>query len=161
MNTVKSSLSVGVFLLLALVACERHPKIDSPEAVLNRYVSTAFQARSLSDKKDLMSFSVGPALEQLKSMNDEEFRKNFIDSGLSLVSLKTKDLRQESDGDVSLVYELDYKDHRDGKNTVNSMRKIAFLTHDKGEWKIKSTRGIKTFVERKEDLVITPEPQNK
>ena len=64
----------------------------------------------------------------------------------------------ENTGDVSLVYELEYKKGGEGDQTVYTNKKIAYLTQDKekNDWKIKATKNLKSFVERKDDLVVPP-----
>lgn len=150
-----------LFLVPVLIfsACTKAPKMDSPEGALQSYVVTAFEAKSPEDKKKLMALSTGEALFYLESMSDENFKKQFVDSKLKFVSLKAKDRREETSGDVSLVYELSFREGDASSPTVHTNKKIAYLTHDKekGEWKIKATKNLKSFVERKEDLVVTPE----
>jgi hypothetical protein len=55
------------------------------------------------------------------------------------------------------VYELSYKEGQPANATVHTNKKIAYLTRDGAVWKIKATKNMKSFIERKEDLVITPE----
>jgi hypothetical protein len=117
-------------LILFFSACDKSPKSDTPEGVLERYVQTAFGARGITDKKKLEDLSTGEALGFIQRMNEEDFRKQFIDSQLSLVSLKLKDLRKEQEGDVSLVYEIVFKAGRGANVVVQSNKKIAFLTKD-------------------------------
>jgi hypothetical protein len=145
----------ALFLLL-VSACEKAPKADTPEGALNRYVEAAFGAKSVSDKQKLTDLSTGEALEYINRMSDAEFKKQFIDTSLSLVKLKSKDLRQEEGGDVSLVYEIEFKEGKGAQGSIMSNKKIAYLTHADGGWKIKSTKNLKTFIEQKEALVITP-----
>ncbi|MGZ6468252.1 MAG: hypothetical protein ACXWQJ_13225, partial [Bdellovibrionota bacterium] len=86
-----------------------------------------------------------------------------MDTKLQFVSLKAKDRRETDSGEVSLVYELNYQD-RTGTvpPTVHTNKKIAYLMKDeKGDWKIKATKNMKSFIEKKEDLVITPDMTDK
>lgn len=153
-NVVVVMVSAGM-----VAACTKStPKADTPEGALHSYVVAAFEARQLGDKKKLMELSTGDARGYLERMSDEDFRKQFVDAKLQFVSMKARDLRQEVSGDTSLVYELSYKDARGGSPTVHTNKKIAYLTKDEaGHWRIKATKNVKTFVERKEDLLITPE----
>lgn len=145
-------------LALTVVSCtNKMPTADTPEGALHKYVTLAFTAKSPSARKELMALSTGDALGYLERMSDEDFRKQFVDANLKFMSMKAKDMRQEVSGDVSLVYELTYKDGRPESPTVHTNKKIAYLTRDQSGWKIKATKNMKTFVERKEDLLITPE----
>jgi hypothetical protein len=152
-----------LFSVLALVmgSCTKKPKNDSPEGALQQYVGAAFSVSSVSDKAKLVALSTGDARMFLEKMSDEDFRKRFIDSKLSLVSFQAKDQRKEDGGDVSLVYELTYKGSDAASQSIYTNKKIAYITQAEGEWKIKATKDVKSFVERKEDLVITPETVGK
>ncbi|MCO5142447.1 MAG: hypothetical protein M9962_05085 [Oligoflexia bacterium] len=147
--------------LIIAIGCTKTPKAESPEGALQKYVQIAFGAKSFADKQKLAELSTGEALEYLNTMNEEDFKMQFLDSNLRLVSVKAKDKRQESDGDVSLVYELEYKDGKSEQLTTYSNKKIAFLTQGAdGFWKIKATKNLKTFIEKTDDLVITPDSTN-
>jgi hypothetical protein len=153
----------NIFLAMGLLAfiggCTKAPKADTPEGALQKYVTTAFAVKSVDDKQKLMDLSTGDALAYLQSMGEEAFKKQFVDTKLQFVSMQAKDVRQDVTGDVSLVYELTYKEGKGNEMVLNTNKKIAYLTRDAGtgEWKIKATKNLKSFVERKEDLVVTPE----
>lgn len=149
---------VGVGLVAMLAGCTKGPKADTPEGALEKYVTAAFDAKSPDDRQKLIDLSTGDALVYIERMSPEEFKKHFIDSKLRFVSMKAKDRRVENTGDVSLVYELEYKEGDVASTTVHTNKKIAYLTHDKekNEWKIKATKNLKSFVERKDDLVVPP-----
>ncbi len=157
-------LSFSVLCLSAVLAfsCTRAKLPDSPEGTLQRYVTEAFQVKGLGDKEKLIELSTGEALDYLQAMTEADFKKQFVESNLKLVSVQTKDLRQDNEGGVSLVYELMYKDGKVESPTVHTNKKIAYLVrNEKGEWKIRSTKNVKSFIEKKEDLVITPETEIK
>lgn len=150
-------------ILLAITACNRKaPLPNTPEGTLEKYVNAAFDVHSVKDREKLLALSVGDARAHVESMSDQAFQQQFMENKIRFVSMKTKDLRQENDGDVSLVYELSYQDGATNAPTIHTNKKIAYLTRDaSGEWKIKSTKNVKSFIEKKEDLVITPEPAPK
>ena len=146
--------------MIGVTACDRKAtQPNTPEGTLEKYVAAAFEVRKVEDRQKLLDLSTGDAKSHLENMNADDFKRNFLDSKLRFISMKTKDLRQEKDGDVSLVYELSFQDGSGTPApTTHTNRKIAYLTRDEaGNWKIKSTKNIKTVIEKKEDLVITPE----
>lgn len=153
---------VGLLGLITSVsflgACTKSPKADTPEGALEKYVTAAFDAKSPSDRQKLVDLSAGDALFYIQQMSDADFKKHFIDSKLVFVSMRAKDRRVENSGDVSLVYELEYKEGEVATPTVHTNKKIAYLTLDKekNEWRIKATKNLKSFVERKEDMVVPP-----
>lgn len=145
-------------LVLLLAACTKAPKTDTPEGALNAYVNAAFAVKGPGDRQKLIDLSTGDARGFLERMTDEDFRKQFIDSNLRFVSVDTKDMREENSGDVSLVYELSYREGSNTSPTVHTNKKIAYLTKDaEGHWRIRATKNVKSFVEMKEELVVTPE----
>ncbi len=149
----------AIALCFLLSACDKSPKADTPEGALQKYVEVAFSARSVSDKQKLEALSTEEALAFLQKMDEEDFKRQFLEPSLSLVNIKMKDKHTEGSGDVSLVYEIEFKSrNKDNKTTVMSNKKIAYLKQDQGSWKIKSTKNMKTFIEQKEDLVVSAEP---
>ena len=159
--------------LLGLGACTKSPQLNTPEGVLEEYVKRAFSAKSIEDGKKLLELSTGEAKNWLSSLNEEEFKKQFVQNSMVFLSLKMKDRRQDQGGDVSLVYELSFRDGRGPEpltpkggmtpsSAIYTVKKIAYLTRDGEAWKIKATKNVKSFVERKEDLeILTPETTDK
>lgn len=152
----------NLFLLLValvyIVGCTKVPKANTPEAALDRYVAAAFSAKKVEDKKKLIEMTTGDALAHLQKMKDEDFKKQFIDANLRLVSVKAKDIREDNEGGVSLVYELSFSDGAAGNSAIHTNKKVAYLSKiENGEWRIRATQNVKSFIEKKEDLVITPE----
>lgn len=158
----------GVYFLTVVLsmsffsACTKAPMANTPEAVLDRYVSSAFNAKNIEDKKKLLDLTTGDALAHLEKMKDDDFKKQFLEANLALVSMKVKDIRQDNEGGVSMVYELSFKDGKAGNSVVHTNKKVAYLNRNQaGDWKIRATQNVKSFIEKKEDLVITPETTHK
>lgn len=154
---------IPVAALVFFGACTKEPAPTSPEMALERYVKIAFDAKSVDAKASLLALSDGEAKVWLESMTPEVFKKQFVDNNMQLISMKTRDKREEKDGDVSLVYELEFRDGKAPNAAAYSNKKIAFLKKgEQGDWKITATKNIKTFIERKEALeVLTPETTDK
>jgi hypothetical protein len=153
---------LGLLVLLAagFGACTKSPSAATPEAAIENYVKIAFGARDVADGKKLLELSTGEAREWLASMSEDAFKKQFLENHMVLQSFSTKDVRHEANGDVSLVYEIAFKDGAaDGKPTSQAVftnKKIAYLTKEDNAWKIKATKNVKTFIERKDALEIPP-----
>jgi hypothetical protein len=155
----KNFLFIGLLAVsLGFVGCTKNQTANTPEAALDQYVSAAFSAKNLDDKSKLLNMATGDALAHLQKMKDDEFKKQFLDANLKLVSLKVKDIREDNEGGVSMVYELSFQDGKSGAAVVHTNKKVAYLTKiDGGQWKIRATQNVKSYIEKKEDLVITPE----
>jgi hypothetical protein len=148
--------------VLVLSACTKKAQDNTPEGALDAYVTAAFSAKTAEDKKTLVNLSTGDALAYISQMTDEEFKRVFLDSGLKLQTFKAKDITTDTNGDVSLVYDLAFKAGKPMVDTVHTAKKVAYLTNkDGGVWKIKATKNVKTFIERKDDLIITPDTTSK
>jgi len=158
-----AQMTVLVSLLVGAGACTKSaPHGETPEAALEAYVKTAFSISKVEDAQALLNLSTGDAKEWLASMSKEKFEEQFVKNKMTLQSLSMKDVRHEQNGDVSLVYEIAFKDgNPDGKPTGPSVftnKKIAYLTKEGNEWKIKATKNVKSYIERKDALEIPPNP---
>ena len=155
-----------LILAMALLGCTKGGgNASSPEGALDQYVHIAFGVTDVKDSQKMLALSTGEAREWLASMSEDAFKAQFMKNHMQLVNFTTKDKVSESDGDVSLVYELSFKDgSAEGDPThraVYSLKKIAYLTRkDEGTWKIKATKNVKTFIERKDDLQVSPLPSD-
>jgi hypothetical protein len=158
MKWLNKAAHAGITLVLfAFGACTKEAAPTSPEAALERYVKTAFGAKSVDAKKSLLDLSEGDAKAWLESMTDEVFKKQFVENNMQFVSLKSSDKRVEKDGDVSLVYELAFKDGKTPNAAEYTNKKIAYLKKTEGgEWKVSATKNIKTFIEKKDALEVPP-----
>ena len=153
---------INPIIILAIIlvsqGCEKKNKANTPEQVLDSYVHAAFSANSVADKQKLVDLSTADAQDLLKKMTEIEFKNEFLDKHLTLVSLVTKDVRREDPKNISLVYELTYKEGTGDKSAAMTNKKIAYLTQiENGEWRIKATKNIKSFIEEKEGLVVSPQ----
>jgi hypothetical protein len=148
-----------VICCVALVACTKKTP-NSPTGVLEEYIRIAMNAKSVADKDKMMEHTMGPALDDLQNMTAEKFEEQFIKSNLKFTSFTTKDLREENSGDVSVVYELNYQQSVvTGDSTEMSNKKIAFLgKNENGVWKIKETKNVKSFVDKKDALEVLGAP---
>lgn len=156
----------GVLLAVALATACTKKTPDSPVAVLEQYVSIATNAKSVDDKAKLVDLTTGTAKEDLLRMTEQDFTHQFIDLHYKMNSFKAKDLREENSGDVSVVYELDFEEHGvPGGGSEITSKKIAYLGKDEsGHWKIKETKNVKSFIEKKDSVEIleaSPPPATK
>jgi len=153
----KAAHGLLVVSLITFGACTKDSAPSSPEAALERYVNIAFAAKSIEAKKELLALSDGDAKVWLESMADDVFKKQFIENHMEFVSLKSGDKRVQADGDVSLVYELAFKDGKTPNAAAYTNKKIAYLKKgEAGDWKISATKNIKTFIERKDAVEVPP-----
>jgi hypothetical protein len=166
MKWLSQSVLVVSVLALGFAACTKsQPKNSTPEEALKSYVETAFNLKEFKDAGKLLDLSTGEAYDWLYSMNQDAFTKQFLGNHMMLRSFSTKDKITDDKGDVSLVYEIAFQENAPSgtpkDETVFTNKKIAYLTKDKdsGNWKIRATKNVKTFLERKDPLeILSPEP---
>lgn len=141
-------------LLLVGAACTKKTTAESPESVLQVYVTTAINAKNGGDRARLFEYTTGKALERLQAMTDEDFLNSLVKPEYKFVHFSTYDKREENDGGLSLVYELVYENAAGDTNAKITNRKIAYFKKDGNIWKINDTRNVKSFVEMKDGLSV-------
>jgi hypothetical protein len=143
-----------VFTLCLFSGCTKNSN-DTPEKVLDSYIQIGLNAQKDSDREKMLSLTTGEAKEELEKMSPVEFKSVFLDKKLKFIGYKTKDLRQENSGEISLIYELSYEEKDAAGAAIVTNRKIAYFSKaDNGEWKIKATKNVRSVVERKEALEV-------
>lgn len=145
----------SLLLVLFGAACTKSNSGLSPEEVLETYVKIAINAKTEKDKTSLEEYLTGEALTKLKLMTKDEFIEKLVKPEYKFVKFSTRDSREESNGGVSLVYELTFE-NKTGDSTAKIIsRKIAYFKRGRDNgWKISDTRNVKSFVEMKEGLDI-------
>ena len=141
--------------LLMISACVKKRQLETPISVMEEYINIAMTAKASSDRSKLLELTTGNAYQELKGMSDKEFDEKFIQSKFRFIAFKAKDLREENDGSLSLVYELSYEAKAEGNPATVTNKKIAYLgKDDSGHWKIKDTKNIKSLIESKNGLEV-------
>lgn len=144
--------------LLPMVSGCTRQGATTPEQTLEQYIRIGLDAKGPGDKAKLLELTIGEAHEELGKMKDKEFNDIFVEKKLRYLGYKARDLRQENSGEVSLIYELSYEEQDAAGAAIVTNRKIAYLAKDdEGRWKIKGTKNVKSFVERKDALEVLGE----
>lgn len=158
---LSTNLALFGLVVFFTAGCTKQGGEVSPEKAVNAYVRQAFDVKGPEDRQRLMMLTEGSAAKDLKKMSDEQFKREFIDSKLKLIDIKTKDVRQEDGNAVSLIYEISYQENGEKGPVEHFHRKVAFLKKTEGTWKIESTKNLKTFIEIKDGSEISVSPSTK
>lgn len=156
MQKYKCWIVICIVTLFFSISCNKKSGVETPTSAMENYINIAMGAKSSADREKLLELTTGEAHEELKRMTDKEFVDQYVNSQFHFLGFKTKDLREENDGALSLVYELSYETKGAPNPATLTNKKVAYLVKDEqGHWKIKSTKNIKSLVEKKDALEIT------
>lgn len=151
---LRTNLFLIAFVLI-FNACTKSSKNLQPEQILDAYVKVAMNARSLSDKKDLITYTTGEVKKQLEEMTNTQFQKEFLDKKFKLINLRTKDIRKKSEEELNLVYNVTFEKTDNEEVTKITQKKLAFFRKIKEEgWKIEKIKTIKTFLKSDDPLDV-------
>ncbi len=147
-----------IFMFLAILgasACTKKEAGMNPEEILETYVKIALNAKSEKDKASLEEYLTGEALKKLKLMSQSDFVDKLVRPEFKFVKFSTRDMREESNGGVSLVYELTFENKTGDSKAKVINRKIAYFRKNaENAWKIFDTRNVKSFIEMKDGLDV-------
>lgn len=147
-------------LLLSLTACTGK-KEQTPQETLSEYVSRSFGVTAPSDKAKLTELATGQVKEALEGLNDEDFKRNFVDTKRELVALKIKDERKLADGRFSITYEIAYVNKSSESQDKLTSKKHAIFVNENGKWLVAEVQNLKTVMEHQTELEVKADPKTK
>jgi|GEM_PF-5127072 len=139
---MKRKYFMTLFLVIFFTSCNK----ETPESTLKKYIEVIAQKKTFSAGLEFTSGQVKEVLEQVI----QEGREVPIKRVLSFDVLQKICSRPES---CRLRFSLSYQDSND--RSVH-LKKIATLEQSDSSWKITNSDDIKTFLEFKDDLVVSP-----
>lgn len=142
---------VIVSLSLILFACEGK-KADSPNNSLREYVSRTFAIDNVEDRDRLIELTTGNVKEILLSMDEEDFRKNFLEEKKAFVGMKIKDERELNPGRYSITYELTYTNKTNSTSATVLTKKHAIFEKIEDRWLISEVQNLKTVIEHENEM---------
>jgi len=125
-----------------------------PRKRLEGYISKSFAVSGAGDRAALSDFLTGEAKNRLEAWSEEEFKKNFVDNKRKFHDLKIVKVKPVSDTETTVEYELTYFDQNGQFESKVSNRKLAEMTLDGAQWKIREVRNIHELVEFKDALSL-------
>lgn len=138
-------------LVTLLVGC--FGGADTPEEALSVYIQTV--TTNKADRDFYLQYTSGKLLQQIESMNDEDFKEfnNFE----NIKSAKVKVIYKSCELDrCSLTYTVSYEVHENNKvNFDTEVKKIAELVKIENSWKISEVSNRKTYIESKSAIDIS------
>lgn len=131
-----------IFLLVfVIIGCTS--KNTSPEGALINYIDVRFSGEI--DIKKIGDFFIGPMLDKLNGLGEEELNVYFKPDGLKKrkVSVLSKSCEQTK---CFLTYIISYdSDIAKDESYQSKVKKVVELWKEDGVWKIASINNIKTY----------------
>lgn len=161
MKTVKHTALLLMFMLGACTQKSEGP--SDPKKELTDYISKSFSMKTVEDKKLLLAHLTGETKSRLEAWSEEQFRAAFIDTKRQFVKLAIKEVKNNSDVEVGITYELTYldmakgangKDLKDMKDVKVTNKKLALLTKEGAQWLIKEVKNINELIEFRNEMAL-------
>lgn len=141
--------------LAILPACEKQSQNSSdPKARLTEYISKSFGAKSLEDKKELITYLTGEAKVRLDSWSEDQFRQAFIDSRRQFLKLAFKEEKKVSPIETDITYEISYLDKARGNNVKVTNKKMSQMVLEQGHWMVRDVHNIKELIEYQGEMSL-------
>jgi hypothetical protein len=121
---------------------------------LQEYITKSFAISSPDDRKVLLSYMTGDARERLLRWSDDQFKQAFIDSKRQFIKLAFKEEKPVGENQMSVTYELSYKDDGKGHNAKVTSKKLAQMVKEQGNWQISEVKNIKELVEFENEMSL-------
>lgn len=125
-----------------------------PKDRLTAYISKSFAINSVEDRRTLESYLTGDAKFRLQAWSDEQFSKAFIESKRQFIKLGIKEVKQVSENEMGLTYELTTIDEGRGHNAKVINKKLCTMVREDGVWFIRDVMNIKELVEYKNEMAL-------
>ena len=143
------------FTMLALVpaACISPNLETTPGKVLETYVRISFEATGLQDKMKMEELLTGETRERLHGWSDEEFTKNFLQSGRKFRGLRILDTKRIQEREMALTYELSFDEGPTDRAARVTQKKLCTVVKEEQGWRIKEVRSLRESIEFEKGLV--------
>jgi hypothetical protein len=143
-------------MVLGSTACEmRSASQKEPKEVIQRYIAASFNARSFSDKGKLTPLLTGEVKERLVNLEEESFKKRFLDPNRKFIRLRFREIQEVSPGLLNLTYEITYSETRkNGYEATVTNRKLAELVLIDEKWFIQDVKSLRQLIEFEDELAF-------
>ena len=135
-------------------ACTPKEKDASPLKVLENYIETSFNAKTLDDKHKMEELLTGDTKQRLVSWSDEQFIRAFVETKRKFETLKILENKKVSDKETAMTYELSFQEGEGDKRAKISQRKLCVVVQEENNWKIKEVRSIRESIEYLKELSL-------
>jgi hypothetical protein len=138
-----------IFLCLIVLFISSCNQDEGPEQVLRSYINIRFQENQ--NFNDLLDKTTGELKANLESLSKDEKIKFDQSSQFKKNALKilSKDC---SDKKCDITYIISYEKRGQENPYKAEIRNIAKLINEKGDWKIGSVGGLKSYFGSKKDI---------
>jgi hypothetical protein len=147
-----------IFLVIASVfalwGCTDKSGDYTPKQRLEQYISKSFAVNRVEDREELVKYLVGPTKIRLASWSDEQFRRAFIETQRNFIRLLIREIKEVSQNEVSITYELSYFENPKKVNTRKTARRNAIMIKENGIWFIREVKNISEIIEYSNEMSL-------
>ena len=138
----------------ALSACTSSSVSNDPKKRLSEYISRSFSVKGIEDRGQLSQYLTGDAKNRLYAWSDEQFLQAFVDSKRQYIKHVYNEVKNLSESEVNITYELTYLDQGKGHDARVTNKKLCRMVLEQGKWLISDVRNIKELVEYRNELSL-------
>lgn len=158
-----NTLSFRIVMLLVTIfsysgcvrSCGNQRGSMSPEKVVEAYLNTALNMKSLSERENLLQYTTGRLKDAIVSASDDVVLSAYINRHYELESYAVIERRDRTPRETEITFRLKYKDlgvaaqrptDTSSAPTVQTENSVA-LIKEKGAWFIRDVVGAKTRID--------------
>ena len=159
---------ISLFISSCTRSCGEKRSSFPPEKVVESYLNTALNMKSVSEREILLQYTTGRLKDSIASATDESIAAAYIKRHYDIESYSVIERRDRTPREVEITYRLKFKDLGTGETrptntseapTVLTENSVA-LIREKGSWYIRDVVGAKTSIDFpvSKDSIITAKP---
>ena len=159
MNTLSSKIPIVLVSVAMLTGCVRscgnQRDAMPPEKVVEAYLDTALNMKSISQRDDLLQYTTGRLRDAIISASDEVVMNAYVKRRYELESYAVIERRDRTPRETEITFRLKYKDLGISDQPVSDTSKApqvqtensVALIKEKGAWFIRDVVGAKTSID--------------
>jgi hypothetical protein len=150
---------VAFIVIVGFAGCMRgcggQREAMAPEKVVEAYLNTALNMKSISEREDLLQYTTGRLKDAISSASEDTVLNAYVRRHYDLESYAVIERRDRTPRETEITFRLKYKDlgvadqrPKDTKSapTVQTENSVA-LIKEKGIWYIRDVVGAKTSID--------------
>ena len=130
----------------------------SPEQVVESYLNIALNMTEVSQRDELIVYTVGALREAIEGADKSVIKQNFIDRHYNLKRFTLVERRDITPREVEITFQLEYnelekKDSKPDESALVKTENTVSVIRKQGYWFIRDVIGAKTSI----DFALTSE----
>lgn len=143
---------IGALIQGCTSNCSGERKDMSPEQVVEAYLTIAMNMTEVSEKSDLLLYTIGSLRDAIDSANDDTIKANFIDKHYNLKRFTLVERRDITPREVEITFQLEYHELEEKTSKVDeaplvTTENTVSVIRKQGYWFIRDVIGAKTTID--------------